>query len=74
MSLRAVEPTYIHPRDIARSLILQRRSEPRVNVHDDYSPSLDVDGVLRRSEPDYVALEVKQGWPLWIIGWLKGKN
>lgn len=57
--LRAVDPEVAHPRDLARRKVKQWKSDAEQgklhisNQDDTGAPSLRVDEVLRRSEPDY---------------------
>ena len=59
--LRVIDNEQRHPRDIARQRVAEWRSNaereqlPVSNVHDDKgAPLLDVDEVLRRSDPNHV--------------------
>lgn len=59
--LRAIDNAVEHPLDRARRLVAewcsnaQRESLPVSNQHDDKNaPVLDVDEVLRRSQPDHM--------------------
>lgn len=70
--LRVIDNEHEHPRDRARRLVNEWRSDadrenlPVSNRHDDKgAPVLDVDHVIRRTQPEHAARLTTQRRSLW---------
>lgn len=63
-NLRAVDPEVEHPRDLARQAVKRFRLDrekqklPVSNQTDTGSPSLRVDDILKRSEPNHLGKKI----------------